>query len=664
MPKDAAMADGFGGWLKSTAASLEGHVKEIRENSKLIAADVASNVNLEKAGRKIQQTFGGSGVLAPAGLEEVRIDVTFQEGSLGLNLDLANGGQVIKITPGGQADALGLRLEDRVVAIAGDPLPSEDFSERLKQRLKLPRPVDMTFLRMQERKRNQKEEKEEKDEKEEKKEPEAVSEITDLQAKLETALKDVESAKQEAGSLTAELQLRKSWAAQEAAELEALRAGAEVLKAAKEEADKGKISLQTAIKEAENRASQSAQCLEKERVKLEAATESLAAAQSEQAALRERLQAAEHSLRDRDSVLAAEGDEKTAQLQSSLAELQRSYDEADTRRRCVEEQLRQAENRNRDSEASIRVAEDRASQSAQCLEKERVKLEAATESLAAAQSEQAALRERLQAAEHSLRDRDSVLAAEGDEKTAQLQSSLAELQRSYDEADTRRRHVEEQLRQAENRNRDSEASIRVAEDRASQSAQCLEKERVKLEAATESLAAAQSEQAALRERLQVLEQQLEASEARFSEQARTHERTSRRRGGCWSSSWRRPRPPARSSAPSCRGPRQSSKRRTSGRDAPKSWSREKCLRGWPSSSRSWWSYVPSCVSCGWTGTVSRRSSARPRPTSARARTTCSCRKALGRRRLTWLRRHGCLSPTVGSRRCRPGLASWRRRTPR
>ena len=30
------------------------------------------------------------------------------------------------------------------MAIAGDPLPSEDFSERLKQRLKLPRPAGAT----------------------------------------------------------------------------------------------------------------------------------------------------------------------------------------------------------------------------------------------------------------------------------------------------------------------------------------------------------------------------------------------------------------------------------------------------------------------------------------------------------------------------------------
>ncbi|CAE7884731.1 unnamed protein product [Symbiodinium microadriaticum] len=146
---------------RSTAASLEGHVKEIRANSKLIAADL-QNAHQE-AKNKIQKTLAG-GVLAP-GLEEVQLHVTFEEGSLGLNLDLADG-QVLKVTPGGQAEQLGLRVQDarqsgesadRLLAVRGCSLPATSdpsFQEAAKKQLSLAkqRPandsVNMTFLRI------------------------------------------------------------------------------------------------------------------------------------------------------------------------------------------------------------------------------------------------------------------------------------------------------------------------------------------------------------------------------------------------------------------------------------------------------------------------------------------------------------------------------------
>jgi len=48
----------IGGWLKSKAASLEGHVKEMRENSKLIA------VEGRKVGEKLQETLTASRLVA------------------------------------------------------------------------------------------------------------------------------------------------------------------------------------------------------------------------------------------------------------------------------------------------------------------------------------------------------------------------------------------------------------------------------------------------------------------------------------------------------------------------------------------------------------------------------------------------------------------------
>eukprot|EP00913_Durusdinium_trenchii_P009688 g9104.t1 len=112
---------------------------------------------------------------------------------LGLNLDLESG-QVLKITPGGQAEALGLRIEDRVVAVQGEALEGKGaFQEALKQKLaKLPRPVQMTFLRIQQVDRA-------KDStRREPKEKELDARLQDMQAKLDAALKDTEAAREEA----------------------------------------------------------------------------------------------------------------------------------------------------------------------------------------------------------------------------------------------------------------------------------------------------------------------------------------------------------------------------------------------------------------------------------------------------------------------------------
>eukprot|EP00435_Cladocopium_sp_Y103_P045213 s1341_g12.t3 len=347
----------LGGWLKSTKASLEGHVKEIRENSKLIAADVASNVkDLEKASRKIQQTFsiGGNGVLAP-GLEEVRLDVTFQQGSLGLNLDLAQGGQILKITPGGQAEALGLRTEDRVVAIGGEPLPSvgdASFQEELKKKLSnLPRPVDMTFVRIEQVERKEKDKEKDKSNKSEvkEKEPKESPELAALQAQLDEALKDAKAARDEGASLAAELKLRKSWAAQETEELEALRSEAEELRAKLQEAGsrngletevqqltsmksallKASRSRSAAIdKQVEERAAQSEQVLAQEKSRCSEAVESLTAARSKEEKMEETRQLLERQL---------------AETKASRSEAEEELEETDTLKRRVEELERPGE---------------------------------------------------------------------------------------------------------------------------------------------------------------------------------------------------------------------------------------------------------------------------------------------------------------------------------
>eukprot|EP00435_Cladocopium_sp_Y103_P045244 s1341_g12.t4 len=361
----------LGGWLKSTKASLEGHVKEIRENSKLIAADVASNVkDLEKASRKIQQTFsiGGNGVLAP-GLEEVRLDVTFQQGSLGLNLDLAQGGQILKITPGGQAEALGLRTEDRVVAIGGEPLPSvgdASFQEELKKKLSnLPRPVDMTFVRIEQVERKEKDKEKDKSNKSEvkEKEPKESPELAALQAQLDEALKDAKAARDEGASLAAELKLRKSWAAQETEELEALRSEAEELRAKLQEAG-SRNGLET------------------------------------EAELQSKLQTAQQALKDQEAAMAAEGDEKSRQTRSRSA--------------AIDKQV-----------------EERAAQSEQVLAQEKSRCSEAVESLTAARSKEEKMEETRQLLERQLAETKASRseAEEELEETDTLKRRVEELER-------------------------------------------------------------------------------------------------------------------------------------------------------------------------------------------------------------------------------------------
>mmetsp|Transcript_136794 Transcript_136794/g.381322 ORF Transcript_136794/g.381322 Transcript_136794/m.381322 type:complete len:698 (+) Transcript_136794:91-2184(+) len=121
----------LGGWLKSKAATLQGHVRDMQENTRQIAKGFA----------KAQRA------------NEERYDVTFTTRALGLELDLHDGALVRLIKPGGQAESLQVRTQDRLVAIAGEPLPFADdvdgFVEAMRQRMsQLPRPVTLTFARV------------------------------------------------------------------------------------------------------------------------------------------------------------------------------------------------------------------------------------------------------------------------------------------------------------------------------------------------------------------------------------------------------------------------------------------------------------------------------------------------------------------------------------
>jgi len=141
--------DSIGGWFKSTAASLEGHMKEMRENTKQIAQDFRENT------KQITQDVADfqKGITKARRPNETCFDITFAERQLGLELDLKNGAVVRAVKPGGQAEALQVCAQDRLVAIAGEPLPpvedSDQFVEAVKQRMsKMPRPVTLTFGRL------------------------------------------------------------------------------------------------------------------------------------------------------------------------------------------------------------------------------------------------------------------------------------------------------------------------------------------------------------------------------------------------------------------------------------------------------------------------------------------------------------------------------------
>jgi len=125
------------GWLKSKAATLEEHVKEMRENTKQIAQDVAGGL---KAAAKSQRQ------------NEEQFDVTFVTKALGLELDLQAGAIVRVIKPGGQAESLQVCAQDRLVAIAGEPLPPIDdpeFVDTMRRRMSsMSRPVTVTFSRI------------------------------------------------------------------------------------------------------------------------------------------------------------------------------------------------------------------------------------------------------------------------------------------------------------------------------------------------------------------------------------------------------------------------------------------------------------------------------------------------------------------------------------
>ncbi|CAE7229904.1 unnamed protein product [Symbiodinium sp. CCMP2592] len=386
----------LGGWFKSTAASLEVHVKEIRANSKLIAADL-QNAHQE-AKSKIQKSFAG-GVLAP-GLEEVQLKVTFEEGSLGLNLDLADG-QVIKVTPGGQAEQLGLRVQDRLLAVRGCSLPAvsePNFQEAAKKQLSLAkqRPVNMTFLRIvpSEGKKN----KEAQEESQQLRQ--AQAKIDELQVQVAARTNEAKAAREEAKALQAELQLAQNWTAQEERELQALRSELDDLR------------LRTKTNQAEAK---------RDEVKV--------AIQDEQA------------LRDRAGAAAAEGDEEEEKrLQSALQKLQTSNKELELARLAREDLAGQLMRATADCmqhmqhEESSQKASARASLLEEELQREKTKLEQlrrqmseASESLAKAEAE----REELQASSNLLVD--------------EMQSLRRILQQHESSESAARRLLEEQL---------------------------------------------------------------------------------------------------------------------------------------------------------------------------------------------------------------------------
>jgi len=129
------------GWFKKTTATLGEHVKEIQANTKVIAADFAGGV------QKVQESLGQ----VPLKPGEERVDVVFAEGSLGLDL---RGNAVRGLIAGGQAEALGVLAEDKLVCIGGEFLPGGDatnneMKEAISQLVrKYPRPIDMVFVRV------------------------------------------------------------------------------------------------------------------------------------------------------------------------------------------------------------------------------------------------------------------------------------------------------------------------------------------------------------------------------------------------------------------------------------------------------------------------------------------------------------------------------------
>jgi len=130
------------GWFKSTAASLEGHVSQIREGAALAAQELADGVQKGIVASKVH-------------FSEERLDVIFIERALGLELDLAKGAVVRGLKPGGQGERLQVQPQDRLVAICGTELPVFEemlptvFIEEVQGRMKsMGRPCTLTFVRL------------------------------------------------------------------------------------------------------------------------------------------------------------------------------------------------------------------------------------------------------------------------------------------------------------------------------------------------------------------------------------------------------------------------------------------------------------------------------------------------------------------------------------
>lgn len=128
----------IGGWLKSKAATLEGHVKAMGENTKMIAQDVADAAQKGLKNKKaVVREF----------------DFVFKEKALGLEIDFSKRALVINAKPGQQGERLGVLSGDRLVAIDGKPVPATEdtssFIEEMKYRMShAPRPVTLAFSRV------------------------------------------------------------------------------------------------------------------------------------------------------------------------------------------------------------------------------------------------------------------------------------------------------------------------------------------------------------------------------------------------------------------------------------------------------------------------------------------------------------------------------------
>mmetsp|Transcript_32450 Transcript_32450/g.69519 ORF Transcript_32450/g.69519 Transcript_32450/m.69519 type:complete len:781 (-) Transcript_32450:56-2398(-) len=291
------------GWLKSKAATLEGHVSEIRAGAALAAQDISQGVNLTSSKDTSKVRY-----------QEETFEVVFIEKALGMKVDFQNGAVVVnEVTTGGQAERLQVRTGDRLISINGTATPSlddmtfEELCEELKLRMKsMGRPCHLGFTRIVEVAAGGDEN----------------SEFMGGLIKLPGAF--VQSSNQQGPAtpavpteLLAELQAARDLARQHEQEAEEAReearqqaddAIAAVEEAAQLRASLADLQLSSSWKNEETHKNR----------------EELQAAQEESRSLREALSAAE---------------ETQAKLRKDFADLQRDFDEVSAARRANDEEL-------------------------------------------------------------------------------------------------------------------------------------------------------------------------------------------------------------------------------------------------------------------------------------------------------------------------------------